>query len=118
MSNRSYVVLNIKADDALALSDDQVIERWLKLYRGSELVQRYNNGEQLTNSEQKQLKATVEQYRDNLTNISRFMANLNEIIARKANKEDGCKGFSGRADSRCKLCLICLPYCKPCTTMT
>ncbi len=105
MSNHYHVVLNVNADDALALSDDQVIERWLKLYRGSELVQRYNNGEQLTNSEQKQLKATVEQYRDNLTNISRFMANLNEYIARKANKEDGCKGrfWEGRFESQALL---------------
>ena len=92
MSNHYHVVLNVNTDLAHTLSDDQVIQRWLKLYRGSELVQRYNNGEQLTSPELRQLKSTVEQYRDNLTNISRFMANLNEYIARKANKEDDCKG--------------------------
>ncbi|MFQ3217670.1 MAG: hypothetical protein ACI8R9_000747 [Paraglaciecola sp.] len=38
------------------------------------------------------VEKTVEQYWQRLYDISWFMCNLNEYIAREANKEDGCTG--------------------------
>ncbi len=93
LSNHYHVLLNVDKESADTLTDDEVIARWLKLYRGPELVQRYDQGELLTESERYELQLIIDQWRDNLSNISKFMGNLNEYIARKANKEDNCKGF-------------------------
>lgn len=92
LSNHHHLVLKVNKEQADSLPDDQVVARWLRLYRGTDLAQRYHVGESLNDSEQAVLKLTVAQWRDNLSNLSRFMGNLNEYIARKANKEDGCTG--------------------------
>ncbi len=92
MSNHYHVVLRVDKEQADLLSDDQVIDRWRRLYRGPDIVTRYKNGESLSRSERNQLKSVVSQWRDNLSNLSRLIGNLNEYIARKANKEDECKG--------------------------
>jgi len=92
LSNHYHVILKVDKEGADALSDEEVLVRWLKLYKGTELAQRCQAGELLDDAEELQLKATVSDWRDQLSNISRFMGNLNEHIARKANKEDGCSG--------------------------
>ncbi len=92
LSNHYHVVLNVNTDLAESLTDDEVITRWLTLYRGSELAQRYVAGESLNSQELIALGQSVARWRENLRCISRFMGNLNEYIARKANKEDDCKG--------------------------
>lgn len=92
MSNHYHVVLMVNQAKLDALSDDHVIERWRRLYKGPEVVQRYLDGEVLTGIEIQQLKETVAQWRNHMINISRFMGNLNQTIARWANKEDKCKG--------------------------
>ena len=92
LSNHYHVLLNVDEESVALLTDDEVIDRWLKLYRGPELVQRYYQGDQLTELERYELQIIIDQWRDNLSNISKFMGNLNEYIARKANKEDDCKG--------------------------
>jgi len=43
----------------------------------------------LTKLEQVELDKSITQWRAQLSNLSRFMGNLNEHIARRANKEDG-----------------------------
>lgn len=92
MCNHYHVILKVKKDKADQLSDEEVIARWLKLYKGTELVRPHVSGELLMTEGLVEIKKTIRQWRDNLSNISRFMGNLNEYIARNANKEDGCKG--------------------------
>jgi len=92
MSNHYHVVLKVDPQRATALSNDQIIERWTQLYKGPPLVQRYQSGETLNETDRGLLADLVLQWRDHMTNISRFMGNLNETIARRANQEDGCKG--------------------------
>jgi len=92
MSNHYHVVLKVDQEKAKHLSDDEVIVRWLKLYKGTIAAQRFQSGETLTELEQDELNQSIKQWRSELSNLSRFMGNLNENIARKANKEDGCKG--------------------------
>lgn len=92
MSNHYHVILRVDKNKADKLSEDEVVGRWLKIYRGSVLIQRYAAGEELGETELLEVSKTISEYRDHLSNLSRFMGNLNENIARKANLEDGCTG--------------------------
>jgi len=92
MSNHFHVVLKVDQDKAKKLSDNEVLERWLKLYKGTQLAQRYQSGEALEDIEREALSESISRWRSELSNLSRFMGNLNEYIARKANKEDDCTG--------------------------
>jgi hypothetical protein len=56
------------------------------------LSQKYQRGDNLSKGELISLKEAVTIYRQRLYEISWLMRNLNEYIAREANKEDGCKG--------------------------
>ena len=92
LSNHYHLVLHVDQDGANKLSDMDVIERWHKLYKGPEIIRSYLSGNDLTESEMETVKATISQWREQLSNISRFMGHLNQSIARRANKEDKCKG--------------------------
>jgi len=92
LSNHYHVVLKVDKNKADALSNDDVLRRWLNLYKGTPLAQRYSAGELLDNTELKILQASIAIWREQLCNISKFKANLNHYIACKANREDGCTG--------------------------
>jgi len=92
LSNHYHVVLKVDKQKEDALTDDEVLNRWLSLYKGTHLAQRYQAGELLNETELEALQKTIATWREHLSNISKFMANLNQFIARKANKEDGCTG--------------------------
>ena len=116
MSNHTHVVLHIDAEAARAWSVREIIDRWLTLRKGPLLIQRYVTGEVLTDPERDQVSAIAETWRERLMNISWFMAALNEFIARRANKEDGCTGrfWEGRFRSQAlldeKALLACMAY--------
>jgi len=92
MSNHYHVVLHVDQERAGALSDHEVIERWHRLYKGPEIIRRYLAEEPLSEPELEIVKSTIAQWRSELSNISRLMGHLNQSIARRANKEDKCKG--------------------------
>jgi hypothetical protein len=92
MSNHYHVVLHVNQEQGKAWSRDEVINRWLKLYKGPFLVHEYLKGNLETPGQLLQLDHIVETWRSRLCSISWFMACLNEYMARKANLEDGCKG--------------------------
>lgn len=92
MSNHTHTVLYIDRDEALAWANQEVIDRWYKLYAGNVLVDRFMTGETKTTAEQKAAIKQIEIWRSRLYDISWFMRSLNEYIARKANKEDNCTG--------------------------
>lgn len=89
---RYHLVARLIPSEADSWSDDEVLERWTCLYRGPLLVQRYRDGETLTEPELSTLRSIVAVFRRRLTSLSWFMKCLNEPIARRANREDQCTG--------------------------
>ena len=116
MSNHYHLVLYINKQAVENLTDLEVIERWRKLYKGPEIIERYLKGEQLSTSHHLLINEIIEKWRDRLSDISWFMRCLNEFIARKANSEDKCTGrfWEGRFKSQALLdehaLLTCMAY--------
>ncbi len=101
MSNHYHLVLRVDADKAKDWSEANIIRRWKRIYNIPPVVQQH-----LKNSKSEAIAAVakdiIEKWRQRLTDISWFMRNLNEYLARKANKEDNCKGrfWEGRFKSQ------------------
>lgn len=116
MSNHYHVIVKVNPELVTSLSDKEILTRWQALYRLNPLVTRFKEGELLMNAEMEIVKTEIARMRQVLTSISRFMGYLNEHIARKANKEDDCKGrfWEGRFRSQALLddtaLLQCLAY--------
>ena len=116
MSNHTHVVLYVDKTLADGWDTDEVLRRYHKMHKGTLLTQKHVKGDELSPSEQITFDETVEQYRQRLYDISWFMRNLNEYIAREANKEDGCTGrfWEGRFKSQALLdesaVLACMAY--------
>ena len=116
MSNHTHVVLCVDKDLAESWSMAEVISRWHKLYQGTLLSHKYQRGDTLSKGEFISLEETVTIYRQRLYDISWLMRNLNEYIAREANKEDKCTGrfWEGRFKSQALLdesaLLACMAY--------
>ena len=116
MSNHYHVVLHIDSEQVQAWSDYEVIERWLKLFKGPVLIQRYLKGETKAQAEQFKVTEIIADWRERLTDLSWFMRCLNESIARRANAEDNCRGrfWEGRFKSQALLdeaaLLTCMAY--------
>ena len=62
------------------------------MHKGTLLTQMFARGDMLSEGQTLTLDDTIAQYRRRLHDISWLMRNLNEYIAREANKEDGCTG--------------------------
>jgi REP element-mobilizing transposase RayT len=92
MSNHTHVVVCVDKDMAESWSMEEVVRRWHQLYQGTLLSQKYQRGDKLSKGELISLEETVTIYRQRLYDISWLMRNLNEHIAREANKEDKCTG--------------------------
>lgn len=105
MHNHYHTVLYINESEALSWSELEVVERWHRLFKGSDLSQRFSRGEVLSKSEKITLKDLVSEWRERLRSISWFMRCINEPIARKANKEDDVTGrfWEGRFNSQALL---------------
>ncbi|MGL6313402.1 transposase [Vibrio sp. WXL103] len=116
MSNHTHVVLHVNQVTALGWSAHEVLERWHQLHKGTLLTTRYLSGEQLDDVSLKAVMDIVEVYRQRLYDISWFMRNLNEAIARQANREEGCTGrfWEGRFKSQALLddaaLIACMAY--------
>ncbi|MEH6443726.1 MAG: hypothetical protein V7784_07505 [Oceanospirillaceae bacterium] len=92
MSNHYHLVLYINKKEIDDLTDLQVIDRWRKLYKGPEIIERYVKGDKLSVSHHSLINEIIGEWRSRLADISWYMRCLNEFIARKANFEDKCKG--------------------------
>lgn len=116
MSNHVHVILCVNKNAALSWSINTVLKQWHQMHRGTILTRKYMKGELLSDSELETVKSTAEVYRKRLFDISWFMRNLNEFIARKANEEDNCTGrfWEGRFRSQAllteKALLSCMAY--------
>ena len=116
MSNHYHLVLRVNRGTAQSWSMDEVIERWYRLYHGNPLVDLYRRGQIEDECRLQRIEEYAQQWRQRLYDISWFMRNLNETIAREANKEDNCKGryWEGRFKSQALLdetaLLSCMMY--------
>ncbi|MCG7995784.1 MAG: transposase [Candidatus Thiodiazotropha taylori] len=116
LSNHYHVVLHVDREEGSGWTDREVITRWIQLYKGHVLADRYLAGDVMSGAERAALSEFIEEWRLRLFDISWFMRCLNEYLARKANEEDHCKGrfFEGRFKSQTLLdegaLLTCMSY--------
>ncbi|MEP4891648.1 MAG: transposase [Aliiglaciecola sp.] len=107
MSNHIHVVLHVNKSKALELSDKDVIASWRKLHKPTQLALQFlqNKQSELNEVQLQTLNQTIKIYRQRLFDISWFMRELNEPIARRANREDQCTGhfWEGRFKSQALL---------------
>jgi REP element-mobilizing transposase RayT len=113
MSNHYHAVLFIDEEQANAWSVQEVLARWHKLYKGTLLTQQFCRGDKLDSTRFDIVNETAEVYRKRLMKISWFIGNLNEKIAREANREDNCTGrfWEGRFKSQALLDEAALASC-------
>jgi len=113
MSNHTHLVLHINMDEAKSWSTKQVLERWHRLHKGTQFTEKYLEGKVLEEYELESVNESCEKYRERLCDISWFMRELNETIARMANKEDKCTGrfWEGRFKSQALLDEAALVAC-------
>jgi hypothetical protein len=90
MSNHYHVVVRINTEKAASWSDADVVERWGKIYS-------------LPDGEVPQERIIL--WRSRLADLSWYMRCINENLARRANREDRCKGrfWEGRFTSQALL---------------
>ncbi|MCU7849527.1 MAG: transposase [Candidatus Thiodiazotropha sp. (ex Lucinoma kastoroae)] len=116
MHNHTHTVLKVDREAALKWCDEEVISRWTNLYKPSPIINRYLNGIKQSKAELDVVAEAIEKWRHRLYDISWLMRNLNESIARQANKEDNCTGkfWEGRFKSQALLddaaLLTCMSY--------
>ncbi len=117
MSNHYHVVLHVDQARANNWSQDKVVERWLQLYKGNFLIDRWlKNREAFSAAELQVVSDIIETWRSRLCCISWFMRGVNETIARMANEEENTKGrfWEGRFKSQALLddaaLLTCMAY--------
>ncbi|AGH42474.1 transposase [Paraglaciecola psychrophila] len=116
MSNHVHVVLHVDVKQTQVWSDYDVVQRWHRLHKGTLLTQMFARGDTIGRGQRLTLDNTITEYRRRLHDISWLMRNLNEYIARRANKEDECTGrfWEGRFKSQALLdeaaLLSCMAY--------
>ncbi|MEI8613725.1 transposase [Shewanella sp. PP-He15 brown] len=116
MNNHYHLVLKIDVEKAKTLSPKEIIIRWCQITKGHAVATKYMNGDALIEGEVMLLDALLAEWHERLSSISWFMRCLNEEIARKANREDECKGafWEGRFKSQALLdeqaLLACMMY--------
>jgi hypothetical protein len=116
MSNHYHLVIYVDENESKKWSNDEVCQRWGQLYHSQPLVERLQAGNCSCQAEIDAAQAIVDKWRNRLTDLSWFMRNLNEYIARKSNNEDNCKGrfWEGRFKSQAlldeKAVLACMAY--------
>ena len=107
MSNHYHIVVRVDNERSCGLSTEEVMQRWTQLYKGSILVNRYLSDQrsEMSEGELFQVEELATVYRQRLCDLSWFMKNLNENIARKANKEDQVKGHFWESRYKCQALL-------------
>ena len=95
MSNHLHVVLSVEPELARAWTDDEVADRWGRLFPLSD-----PEGQ---DARRERLVAMAGMYRKRLCDLSWFMKCLDEYVARRANAEDGVKGRFWEGRFKCQL---------------
>ncbi len=95
MSNHFHLVVHLDIGKTATWTVDEVIDRWCRLFKGPELIQRYRAADTLSENQYADVSQIAEGWRNRLGSLSWYMRCLNEHIARKANAEDECTGHFG-----------------------
>ncbi len=116
MNNHYHIVVRINPAHVDKWSDGEVAHRWLQIFSGPLLMQRYLANADLSSTELKCVADLFKTWRERLADLSWFMRCINEPIARLANREDHCTGsfWEGRFKSQALLderaLLACMAY--------
>ncbi|TVQ29414.1 MAG: transposase [Wenzhouxiangella sp.] len=105
MSNHAHVVLHVDPGHAQSWSDEEIARRWLTAFPGS---LKHDDSEELAEIRKLAITGDPErlaELRKRLGSLSWFMKALNEPIARRANREDGCKGKFWESRFKCQALL-------------
>lgn len=107
MHNHYHIVVRVDNERVVDLSTEEVVQRWSQLYNGPLIVRRYlsDQREQMSQGELFQVDRLADLYRQRLCDLSWFMKNLNEFIARKANAEDNVRGHFWESRYKCQALL-------------
>ena len=106
MANHYHVILRTRPDIVQGWSDYEVASRWLTL-----CPNRYRSKKKPPPAIEDQIRALascsdrIAELRRRLSNLSWFMARLNEYIARAANEEDDVKGRFWESRFKCQVLL-------------
>lgn len=85
MSNHYHLVLHVNQAKAEKLSDYDIAKRWVTVFKGSKVVERYLAGD---DSLAELANATLSKWRERLYNLSWFMRCLNDHITRSICSEN------------------------------
>ena len=99
MSNHLHLVLRIDPDETVCWTDDEVAARWVRLFPPRE------DSDVAVEAKRLRLLADpvrIDILRQRLGNLSWLMRCLVEPIARRANREDGCKGRFWEGRYKCQ----------------
>ncbi len=116
LGNHFHLVLRIDGERARAWSDGDIVERYGRLFR--------NTAERWQQLPPSRAADRIACWRARLSHPSWFMRCLNESIARRANREDGCTGrfWEGRFRSQALLdeagLFACMSYVDLTTLVT
>ena len=99
MSNHLHVVVQLLPDVATQWTDEEVADRWIRLFPKAEQEAALRVQALLANPERLAL------LRSRLCDLSWFMRCLSEPIARRANAEDHCKGRFWEGRFKCQALL-------------
>lgn len=101
--NHYHLVLRVNPDLVASWSDEEVVRRWDKVYSVRKYLTRMK-GELDEEIMRMALNRPdlIAEWRSRLGSISWFMKQINEPLARKANKEDGCKGRFWEGRFKCQ----------------
>lgn len=104
MSNHYHLVLRVDRERGAQLTKEEVVHRWVQLFKAPPLIQRWQDGD-VTAAERVDAEQLIERWRKRLIDISWYMRTLNEHLARRANAEDECTGrfWEGRFKSQALL---------------
>ncbi len=99
MSNHLHLVLRIDPHEATTWHDEEVAARWVRLFPPRE-----DNDHAIESKRQRLLADSdrIRILRQRLGSLSWFMRCLVEPIARRANREDGCKGRFWEGRYKCQ----------------
>jgi hypothetical protein len=105
VNNHYHVVLHVDPTATAELSDEEVARRWLTAFPG-----RLKHDDSTEAAEHMMLAIVgnpdrLAELRKRLGSLSWFMKALNEPIARRANREDGCKGKFWESRFKCQALL-------------
>lgn len=106
MDNHYHILLRIRPDIVAIWSDREVATRWLTLF-----PKHPPEGDSPPTPTEEEIQALISspqriaQLRKRLSSVSWFMAQLNEFVARAANKEDNVKGRFWESRFKCQALL-------------